>query len=291
MPRIHALRTTAAGWLAGALVTGLLTGQLAGCKTTDLQKFADNSDQIIAVLAPRKLTREQEEQLGRETAATLLGAAPLVRDAEMQRYVNRVGQWIALQTGRSDISWRFGVIDTPNVNAFAAPAGYVLITRGLLARLSDEAELAGVLAHEISHVVEHHHADAMAGKDRAGALASLATDLAAPKNQKAASGLSNLAKGVYSAGLDKADEYEADRLGVLYATRAGYHPYGLPRVLQMYAGAAGESGFELLFSTHPSPQERLDRLDEAMGERLAAFEASGVNDTTAFQRIVASAKR
>lgn len=264
---------------------------LAGCKTTDLQKLADHSGDILTALAPKKLTREQEEQLGRETAATLLGAAPLVRDPEMQRYVNRVGHWIALQTGRSDIAWRFGVLDTPNVNAFAAPAGYVLITRGLLARLNDEAELAGVLAHEVGHVVERHHAEAMAGKDRAGALASLATDLAAPKNQKVASGLSNLAKGVYSAGLDKKDEYAADRLGVLYATRAGYHPYGLPRVLQMYAGAAGESGFELLFSTHPSPQERLDHLELAMDGRVAAFEASGVSDTATFRRVVASARR
>ena len=294
MQRTPDHRATPAGWLGAALLaalTPLITGGLTGCKTTDLQKLAEHSDQIITVLAPKKLTREQEEQLGRETAATLLGAAPLVRDTEMQRYVNRVGQWIALQTGRSDITWRFGVIDTPNVNAFAAPAGYVLITRGLLARLNDEAELAGVLAHEIGHVVERHHADAMAGKDRAGALATLATDLATPKNQKAAGALTNLAKGVYAAGLDKGDEYEADRLGVLYATRAGYHPYGLARVLHMYAGAAGESGFELLFSTHPSPQDRLDRLDTAMGERLAAFEASGVSDTVSFQRIVAAARR
>lgn len=273
--------------LAATLVLGLL----AGCKTTDLQKLSEHSEQIFTAIAPKKLTRAQEEKMGRETAATLLGAAPLLRDAELQRYVNRLGQWVALQTGRSDITWRFGIIDTPNVNAFAAPAGYVLVTRGLLARLADEAELAGVLAHEIAHVVQHHHADAMAKKDRAGALASLAADLADTKNQQLAAGLSNLAKGVYAAGLDKDDEYEADRLGIVYATRAGYHPYGLPRVLQMYAGAAGESGFELFFSTHPAPQERLDRLDAAMGERLAGFEGSGLNDTANFKRLVGAARR
>ena len=280
------LRPSALG-LAALLCTVLV----AGCKTTDLQKLSDNSDLIFTAIAPKKLTREQEEVMGRDTAATLLGAAPLVRDVETQRYINRLGQWIALQAGRADITWRFGVIDTPNVNAFAAPAGYVLITRGLIARLGDEAELAGVIAHEVAHVVQHHHADAMAKKDRAGALAGLASNLTEARNQKVSSGLGNLAKGVYAAGLDKDDEYEADRLGVVYAARAGYHPYGLPRVLQMYAGAAGESGFELLFSTHPTPQDRMDKLAASMGERLSALEATGINDSAAFKRAVAAARR
>ena len=261
---------------------------LVGCKTTDLDfaKVASVTQNLARVVAPGKLTPEEEEVMGRDTAATLLGAAPLVKDAALEAYVNRVGSWIALQTGRSDIRWRFGVIDTPNVNAFAAPAGYVLVTRGLLARLDDESALAGVLAHEIAHVIRRHHAEAMAKKDRAGALAGLADDLNKSRHKDSIGKLANLAKGVYSAGLDKDDEYEADRLGIVYATRAGYQPYGLPQVLQMYAGAAGESGFELLFSTHPTPQERLDALDRAMGERLASYEVGSVDDTPSFRRFI-----
>jgi predicted Zn-dependent protease len=276
------MRTATAALLACAAL-------LAGCKSAniDLAKVMSVTENLGRVVAPGKLTPAQEEEMGRDTAATLLGAAPLVKDAALQAYVNRVGSWIALQTGRDDIQWRFGVIDTPNINAFAAPAGYILVTRGLLARLDDEAALAGVLAHEIAHVVRRHHAEAMAKKDRAGALAGLADELNKSKHKESLAKLANLAKGVYSAGLDKGDEYEADRLGIVYATRAGFQPYGLPQVLQMYASAAGESGFELLFSTHPSPQERLDALDLAMGERLTRYETGSIDDTASFRRFVA----
>ena len=268
---------------ATALAVPLL---FAGCSSADLAKLdidkvVSATGNIAKAVSPTRITPEQEEAMGREVAATLLGAAPLVRDDALQAYVNRVGLWIALQTGRDDINWRFGVIDTPNVNAFAAPSGYVLVTRGLLARLEDEAALAGVLAHEVAHVVRRHHAEAMTKKDRAGALAGLAGDL-----NKHAGKLANLSKGVYASGLDKGDEYEADRLGIVYATRAGYQPHGLPRVLQMYAAAGGQSGFELMFSTHPTPQDRLDALDLAMGERLAAFEANSVEDTASFRRLI-----
>ncbi|HET6720395.1 MAG TPA: M48 family metalloprotease, partial [Rhodocyclaceae bacterium] len=243
---------------------------LGACVTQQsLTKALSNPENLTTLIAPKKMTPEEEKHFGREAAATLLGAAPLVRDEALQSYVNRVGQWVAAQTGRSDIEWRFGVLDTPNVNAFAAPAGYVLITRGLLKRLDNEAELAGVLGHEIAHVIEHHHADAMKKKERSGALANIAADATEGKGNKMIAGaLTNVAKGLYASGLDKGDEYEADRLGIVYATRAGYSPYGLPRVIHMYAGAAGEQGFELLFSTHPSPGERLAALDGAMGDRL-----------------------
>jgi predicted Zn-dependent protease len=261
---------------------------LGACVTQQsLTKALSNPENLTTLIAPKKMSAEEEKHFGREAAATLLGAAPLVRDEPLQTYVNRVGQWVALQTGRSDIEWRFGVLDTPNVNAFAAPAGYILVTRGLIERLENEAELAGVLGHEIAHVIERHHADAMKKKERSGALANIAADATEGRGNKLVAGaLTNVAKGLYASGLDKGDEYEADRLGIVYATRAGYHPYGLPRVIHMYAGAAGEKGFELLFSTHPSPGERLSALDAAMGDRLARFEASGADDTTVFRKLL-----
>lgn len=265
---------------------------LSACVTQDsLIRAATNTDNLKTLVVPKKMTVEEERHYGREAAATLLGAAPLLRDEALQGYVNRVGQWVAAQTGRGDIEWRFGIIDTPNVNAFAAPAGYVLITRGLLARLHNEAELAGVLGHEIAHVIEHHHAEAMKKKERSGALANIASDATEGRGNKLIAGaLTNVAKGLYASGLDKGDEFDADRLGIVYATRAGYHPYGLPRVIHMYASAAGEGGFELLFSTHPSPADRLAALDKAMGDRLTRFESVGVDDTTVFKRLLAKAR-
>lgn len=273
--------TTKLSLLALSLVLGACVTQQS------LTKALSNPENLTTLIAPKKMTPEEEKHFGREAAATLLGAAPLVRDEALQNYVNRVGQWVALQTGRSDIEWRFGVLDTPNVNAFAAPAGYILVTRGLIERLENEAELAGVLGHEIAHVIERHHAEAMKKKERTGALANIAADATEGHGNKLVAGaLTNVAKGLYASGLDKGDEYEADRLGIVYATRAGYNPYGLPRVIHMYAGAAGEKGFELLFSTHPTPGERLSALDAAMGDRLARFEASGADDTTVFRKLL-----
>lgn len=275
-----------AAWMIG------LTVLLGACETAPVatgigfEKAEATSGGRAKVVSPDKLTKltpELEERMGRDTAATLLGAASLVKEDALQAYVNRVGSWVALQTGRSDIRWRFGVIDTPDVNAFAAPAGYVLITRGLLERLDDESTLAAVLAHEIAHVVRRHFAEAMIRMDRSGALAALGDG---QPQGKTTDSFGKLARGVYLAGLTMEDEFEADRLGVVYATRAGYQPYGLAHVLQMYAGATGEPGFELLLATHPSPAERLDRLDREMGDRLAQYEADSVDDTPTFRRFV-----
>ena len=239
----------------------------------------------------KTITPEQEARIGLNAAAILLGAAPLVRDDALQQYVNRVGGWVAVQTGRTDIQWRFGVIDTPNINAFAAPSGYVFITDGLFRKLRNESELAGVLGHEIAHVARRHHAIAIARKDRLGAITNLAGDAAGTVTlglgKVVVGAVSNLVKGVYSAGLDKSDEYEADRLGVVYAARAGYHPYGLPRVLMTLSELPPDAGLELLFATHPLPAARLEALEEAMDDKLLKLEASGIDNTSVFKRLMA----
>ena len=272
-------------------------GLLSGC---NVEQALRNPDTIKAMgdtataISKKEASPEEEAQMGREAASMLLGAKPLVKNAEMMQYVNSMGGWIAKQTGRNDITWRFGVIDSANVNAFAAPDGYVFVTRGLLAQLNNESELAGVIAHEIAHVVKRHYVIAMKKKDTTGALANLGATAIKSSGRgygaEAATPLFNLAQNMYSSGLDKGDEYEADRLGVVYATRAGYDPSGLPRVLNMYAANAGGEGFELLISTHPTPQDRLNKLGEAMGEKFAAYEANGVTDSKAFKQISALAR-
>lgn len=301
-----------AGRLAALLAGSLLAG---ACSTTGLVDSAKSFGQSVAESAKsvggsvsgtardgvtkvaeaatiKPVSPEQEVQIGLNAAAVLLGAAPLLRDEALQKYVNRVGRWVAVQTGRNDISWRFGVLDTPNLNAFAAPAGYVFITDGLFRKLNNESELAAVLGHEIAHVTRRHHTLAMAKKDRLGAIASLAGDAAGTVTLglgKAVVGaIGNLVKGVYSAGLDQGDEYEADRLGVVYAARAGYHPYGLPRVLMTLAELPPEAGLELLLATHPSPSARLEALDDAMADKLITFEASGLDNTSVFKRLLAA---
>lgn len=221
--------------------------------------------------ASTEMDEKQEIEVGRDIASTLLGAAPLVPNETMQRYVNNVGRWLALQTERPDLPWQFGVLDAPQVNAFATPGGYVFITRGLLGRMKNEAELAGVLAHEIAHVLQKHHLKAIQKNAQAGLAADALSLAMRDRNSAARDRLISFGTEMYSRGLDKSDELEADRLGVVIAARAGYDAYGLPSVLQMLQAMNPEdSGLALMFKTHPAPGERLDALG-ALQNLLDAF--------------------
>lgn len=219
------------------------------------------------------LTEEEEVQAGRAAAANLLGVAPLVPDEGLQRYVNTVGRWVAIGSERADLPWRFGVIDSADLNAFAAPGGYVLITRGLYANLNDEAELAGVLAHEIAHVTERHHVELMRRtlllEKGAQALGrELARDREALVRRLVGTGAE-----LFARRLDQGAEFEADRHGMVLAARAGYGPFGLPAVLQKLATVApGDDRVALLYKTHPAPEQRLRRLEAAVGAEMYRYE-------------------
>ena len=227
-----------------------------------LQLLSDSVDHI---------DEAREIEIGRQLAAVLLGSKPLHRDAALQRYVNRLGRWISLQSQRPQLPWAFGVLDDPGFNAFAAPGGYVFVTKGLVDRV-DEAELAAILAHEIVHVTERHHLHALRAKARAGLLAQLLASQARGSGSTAAGPLAALGRNLYASGLDQADEYGADRQGVVLAASAGFDPYGLPAVLQQLRAASPDNPlFTLNLGTHPPAQQRLEQLEAAMGGRLDAL--------------------
>ena len=238
--------------------------------TLDMNRLVDSVKNVGK--ASKEINQEEEIAIGRDLAATLVGAAPLVTDVRLQRYVNSVGRWVASQSERPDLPWQFGILDAPQLNAFAVPGGTILITRGLLERMRNEAELAGVLGHEITHVVKKHHLKAI----QKGAMTALAGDALSMavnnKNAAANEKLVSFGKEMYSRGLDKGDEFEADRLGVVLAARAGYDAYGLPSVLQtLQAMNAQDSGLALMFKTHPAPGDRLDMLGDKMQPTLDAY--------------------
>jgi predicted Zn-dependent protease len=216
-----------------------------------------------------KISPAEERALGREAAATLLGAEPVLPDAAVQRYVNRVGLWVALQSERPNLQWRFAVLDDADVNAFAAPGGFVFVTKGLLLTLGSEAELAGALGHEVAHVVRKHHLKALTKDKRieavsGAALSSLSND--DPRRQEQVAKLVQGVKTLYARGLDKQDELIADRVGLVYAARAGYDPSGMVGVLQkLDAQDPGTTRMALLLKTHPAPAERLAALDGVFG--------------------------
>lgn len=221
----------------------------------------------------REVDEKQEVQIGSGVASNLLGAAPLMPDAHVQKYVNQVGRWVAQQSERPNLDWHFGVLESDDVNAFATPGGYVFITKGLLLNMKSEAELAGVLAHEIGHVLKKHHLKAIQKNAQVGLLAdalSIATQNS--KNTEALNRIAGVGTELFARGLDKEDEFEADRIGVVLAARAGYDPYGLPLVLQALANInPQDSALALMFKTHPAPTARLEALDKTMPVNLDKY--------------------
>jgi beta-barrel assembly-enhancing protease len=258
--------------LAAALALAAASSGAAAQFSIDLGRVFDTARNIGR--AATDVNEEQEANIGKEYAALLVGAAPLLDRPALQRYVNQVGRWLSLHSERPNLDWKFGVLASDNINAFATPGGYVLVTNGLLARLKSEAELAGVLAHEIAHVVKKHHLAAI----RKGAGLQVGANILAEyssnrsRSPVATERMISGAKEVMLRGLDKDDEFEADRMGVVIAARAGYDPFGLPAVLQtLQAMNPEDSGLALMFSTHPAPGARLDQLERVMATRLDGF--------------------
>ena len=230
--------------------------------------------------ATKTIDEPEEIEIGHGIAENLLGASPLLPDDKVQQYINQVGRWVSLHTERPDLPWQFGVLASTDVNAFATPGGTIFITNGLLQRLNDESELAGVLAHEMVHVLRKHHLAALQKSARMDIASELAGE--ALKNKADSAVLNKAIKAgteVYARGLDKNDEFEADRMGVVIATRAGYDPYGLPAVLQMLDSInAQDSAMALMFKTHPAPHDRLVLLDKEMGDHFDDYQAPSIAD-------------
>jgi beta-barrel assembly-enhancing protease len=213
-------------------------------------------------------SREEEIALGREITGSLLGAAPLVKDEALQKYVNKVGRWVASQSERDNLPWKFGVIDSADLNAFAMPGGYVLITKGLYAKLQNEAQLASVLGHEIAHVVKKHQLKVLQKQQLLNMGAGKISDFFGKKDKLAKKVVGTGAE-ISARGLDKDAEFEADRMGMVLAARAGYDAFSQGEVLQtMSQTSASDGSVALLFKTHPHPDERLAKLSDAAGSQL-----------------------
>lgn len=231
------------------------------------QQTAQQQQQPINLSIFRQTSRKDEVRIGRQVSGDLLGAAPLVKDDTLQRYVNSVGRWVAMQSSRQGLPWHFGVIESEDINAFAAPGGYVFLTKGLYKRLNNEAELAGVLAHEIAHVTQKHHLDLLKKSQLIGALAQTVSKEV--KGDKSVQNLIGNGAEMLARGLDKEAEYEADRIGVVYAARAGYEVWGLPTVLQDMATInTKDDRLALLYKTHPAAADRLASLGNVVGDRF-----------------------
>lgn len=275
----------AAAFLGVALLAGCQGGQgMEGMQIggVDVGALTKNLSGLREVKEP------EEIEMGQGVAEILLGASPLAPDPELQRYVNSVGRWVAQQSERPNLPWHFAVNDSEVVNAAATPGGNIIITKGMLRALRSESELAGVLAHEVAHAVRKHHLNAIRKGAFMGLLAQGAQVASAgTRNEELVNALVGPTKELYARGLDKSDEFEADRMGVVLATRAGYDAWGLPNAIQTLATIrADDNAVKLLFKTHPSPSSRLERLAAVMGETFDAY-ASGAQNAERYLRMTA----
>ena len=187
--------------------------------------------------------------------------------------------WVASTSKRADLPWLFGVLDSDGINAFAAPGGYIVITRGLYRLLENEAQLAAVLAHEISHVVSKHHLVALQKSVQNDFWSELAVmSVKDGKDRDRLDKLVNAGVQLYATGLDRVYEYDADLGGVVLAARAGYDPYALLDVLTTIDSINPDSSdLTVMLNTHPPTADRLGRLAARMDEKMEKYAAGQIN--------------
>ncbi len=229
---------------------------------------------------------EKEGEIGFGIAATVAGRYSLVNDPALQHYVNLVGQAVAQQSIRhGEVPFRFGVLDTDDVNAFAAPGGYIFVTRGALKLMDSEAALAGVLGHEVAHVDQKHVLDEIRRSSVMNTVRE-ESQLEGPLLDQ----IAELGGSMLFMGLSREDEMESDSLGILYAVATGYQAAGLVQFLERLAAeeqAEGEvsEGIQEWMATHPSTGERLDALRDEL-QRAGIDPQAGQAATERFRRNV-----
>ena len=223
------------------------------------------------------MSENQEIAMGKRYHSQVLQQIPPYQDAELQDYVQRIGDSLSTQSHRPNLFYRFTVLDSPDINAFALPGGYIYINRGLMAYLSSEEELAAVLGHEIGHVTARHSVRQYSQSQLLGILST-----AIEMNQgRSAGNLANLASGALLSGYGRDMELEADDLGAQYIAQEGYSPQGMFDVLsvlkdqEIYSKAQAEKrgqeprSYHGVFASHPSNDKRLKEILEKVANSFS----------------------
>ena len=277
------------------LIIGLALSLLAGCAQNPV---TGQSDFVM-------MSEAQEIAIGRQYNEQVIKNQYQVYESKaLQDYVNGIGQKLAKKSHRPNLQYRFTVLDTPEINAFALPGGYVYITRGIMAYLNSEAQLAAVVGHEIGHVTARHGVRQQSAAQAANLGLTIASIFVPKINTNLGQNLANVLGGALLSGYGREQELEADRLGAQYLARADYDPQAIISVLRVLknqelkdAELAKQEGREPrrysgLFSTHPDNDTRLkqvvgeaDKLApaapfEGRAEFLAATDGLVFNDNS-----------
>lgn len=227
------------------------------------QTYSLGKGGVMAVEAMKPIEYKEEMAIGGALAIQVFNrfGGPY-QNKTLQTYVTTLGQALVNVSDRPGINYYFAILNTEEPNAFATPGGYVFLSRGLLKLLRNEAELAAVLGHEIAHVSHRHALRALERNKKLAGLGSLTIGAMGADPELFNKVIEEAAENLFSHGLDKDFEYEADEVGTDYAFRLGYHPEGLKNFLTVLNARSGHES--IFWSTHPSPQDRLNNLSQKM---------------------------
>jgi predicted Zn-dependent protease len=244
-----------------------------------LAKAVRGGGQLIGGLLP--IGYEEEQSIGQAIALQVIARYGGVYDQpQLTRYVNLVGRAVALTCDRADVEYRFAVLNHDSINAFAAPAGYIFVTRGLLKTIRNEAELASVLGHEIGHVTQKHILDIIQRSKQIAGVAEAGLAYATKNPDAFKNVIDGAVKKLLDEGLDQAKELESDRLGVIFASRVGYDPTAYTTFLERLRAIKGDD--QAFFKTHPNFSNRLSVVRSTISEQK--LKATGVLLADRFSR-------
>jgi predicted Zn-dependent protease len=214
---------------------------------------------LTLTLGACAVSQQQEVEMGSQYSQQVEAQLPMVTDPEINRYINVMGDSIARLSDGRDLDWRFRVVDSKEVNAFAIPGGFIYLNRGLIERAQNMSQVAGVLGHEIAHVTERHSVEQMQKAQGANIGVTLACILTKVCGGQAAGTLINVAGGAVFARFGRKDEAEADEEGVKAVVRAGIHPDGIPEMFEILLAERTRSPgtVDAWFSTHPLEEDRI----------------------------------
>lgn len=259
----------------------LAAALMAGCATVE-NPVTGRTERTV-------MDERSEVEIGREQHQQVLAEYGVVQNRQLQAYVNEVGQRLARNSHRGNLTWTFTVLDSPEVNAFALPGGYVYITRGIMAYMDSEADLAGVLGHEIGHVTARHGSQRATRQQTAGLGVLAATVLGAILEGRGVAGAGDLASQVsqgvaagYIASYSREQELQADRLGAEYLARSRYNPSNMVDVIELLrnqerfaADVARAEGRQVnqgpnWLASHPTSEQRLQEIQQIARQQSAA---------------------
>lgn len=249
------------GVWAGIAALALGVGGLGGCVTNE----------ATGKTTLNLISEEKEIAIGTDAEPQFIEEnGGLVPSEKLTAYVSKLGHELAAVSERPDLPWNFNVLNSSQINAFALPGGKVFMSRGLLEKMTNEAQLAGVLGHEVGHVTAQHvnarmsQALIVQGIAIGATVAGEATDDDTLRILGVGAGVGG---GVYLLKFNRDQESESDELGVRYMTSLGYNPNGQVQVMQILKEAAGGGGGPEFLATHPLPQTRIDRLQKLIAEK------------------------